>query len=1161
MAKELKLALRIQADMQQAISQTKSFGRELDVAGRQSGQAGQQLGQMNQQVAASEQAFGRAAGQLKTLVAGLASLTAIKGAISMADDYVTMADRIALATSSTAEYELVQRRLLDTANGTYRALSEAQEVYIQSSIGLRDMGYSTSEALDIVDSLSYSFVRNQTSADKAGSALNALTRAVNRGSVLTDHWATLLLAVPTILEDIAAVSGMTTQEISQLGYAGKLSADLLTEGLRHSLEENKKAADGMYTTVDDAFTHLRNNLTVYLGEANRTTSATRLIAGSIELLGDNLNTVANVALVAASAALGRYAMQQGLAAKAAISKTLAARAQAVAELNLAKAQVAATTAAANAAKTQAGLTMTHAQATAAVNAHALAQARLVAAQRAMSGAAALLGGPAGLAMLAAGAAASFFLFRDSADAVRSSLNDLSQPLEETQKQFAALGKTEQLAELDKLQTEIDDTEKKTRQLANSLRSEVQSELSGFLGMIGGASGDARDALLEVRKAAMAAGRGMGADFDVAAEAVQGASDISDTLKSRLLGLMQQITQNDARTHALADRNRHLAEAARDAATGIDSLNRAMTDTPDGDAIIKRMQRRLEDLADPSVLGKLSRDLRDDEAYRNASDAQKLQMKQLAKAEDAFNAQREATRARSKTETQRQLEQQQSYVAGLEKQAATLGMTTAQLRDYELAEKSLSGALLERAQAANAALTANEQQQQATANAKAAADLQVQLLQASGRETEAALLESAQRFAEIQQEMLRAGNETGLQLVQELIPLNAMRIQLDGMQGEIDKALAAQGRQEQSIEAQVNAGLITQMEGRKRLVELHRETAAILEQQLPMLREMASMPGAMGEQARIVLEQLQTQIIQLQTTTNELQNALRDGLQTGISESLKGLAQGTMDLREAITALSQAVLDAMVNMAAQQLAEQATSGIMGLFSKGADAGAEAASGAAMASAITSAGTAAATGMGISISTSGAGAATGMASAITAAGATAASTMAAAIASASAASSGTSSMMGAASMAARVSAATGGHIRGPGTGTSDSIPAWLSDYEFVTRAAVVKQSGALPFLHDFNRRGMAALNDWAKRIGHSTGGLAGVPAPAFPAPALGISNIQEPAKNMSTTLNNKIALNLIDSPERIAEALNTPAGTEALTVMLSNDPAKFRQILGV
>ncbi|RFC81314.1 hypothetical protein C9E89_022535, partial [Acinetobacter sichuanensis] len=37
------------------------------------------------------------------------------------------------------------------------------------------------------------------------------------------------------------------------------------------------------------------------------------------------------------------------------------------------------------------------------------------------------------------------------------------------------------------------------------------------------------------------------------------------------------------------------------------------------------------------------------------------------------------------------------------------------------------------------------------------------------------------------------------------------------------------------------------------------------------------------------------------------------------------------------------------------------------------------------------------------------------------------------------------------------ATGGHVRGPGTSTSDSIPVMLSDYEFVTKASAVKKIG--------------------------------------------------------------------------------------------------------
>jgi hypothetical protein len=57
-------------------------------------------------------------------------------------------------------------------------------------------------------------------------------------------------------------------------------------------------------------------------------------------------------------------------------------------------------------------------------------------------------------------------------------------------------------------------------------------------------------------------------------------------------------------------------------------------------------------------------------------------------------------------------------------------------------------------------------------------------------------------------------------------------------------------------------------------------------------------------------------------------------------------------------------------------------------------------------------------------------------------------------------------GAAGGGVPVPKASGGLIRGPGTGTSDSIPARLSNYEYVVRSAVVKQPGVLDLLNTLN-----------------------------------------------------------------------------------------------
>ncbi|MDS9852244.1 phage tail length tape measure family protein [Pseudomonas aeruginosa] len=141
------------------------------------------------------------------------------------------------------------------------------------------------------------------------------------------------------------------------------------------------------------------------------------------------------------------------------------------------------------------------------------------------------------------------------------------------------------------------------------------------------------------------------------------------------------------------------------------------------------------------------------------------------------------------------------------------------------------------------------------------------------------------------------------------------------------------------------------------------------------------------------------------------------------------------------------------------------------------------------------------------------------------------------------------------------ADGGRIQGPGTGTSDSIPILASNDEFMTRAAVVRQPGALAFLEQFNRYGMAALSAWANPVRHATGGLMGTPAPAMPAPGLAASRLQEPAKNLSATLKNNQNFYLVDDPSRIGDVMAGRYGDEAMVLHISRDPQKFRQLLGI
>jgi phage-related minor tail protein len=138
------------------------------------------------------------------------------------------------------------------------------------------------------------------------------------------------------------------------------------------------------------------------------------------------------------------------------------------------------------------------------------------------------------------------------------------------------------------------------------------------------------------------------------------------------------------------------------------------------------------------------------------------------------------------------------------------------------------------------------------------------------------------------------------------------------------------------------------------------------------------------------------------------------------------------------------------------------------------------------------------------------------------------------------------------------ATGGHVRGPGTATSDSIPAWLSDFEFVTRAAVVRQPGALPFLEDFNRRGMPALEAWhARRF--ATAALPTVSVPRAPRVNFAEGGLARAAAGLNPQLHLRL-INAIDT-DALAESMAQSRGMEQTILNVIDRNGSFvRQRIG-
>lgn len=447
---------------------------------------------------------------IKSLVGYMGGLLTINKAIAMADGYTQMAARIRNATQSAEEYTLVQDRLLKTANTTYRQLGEAQEVYLSMAGGMKSLGKSTKDTLDLTDSLSFSFTHNATRIDQAQSAMDALSKSMAKGKVDGDAWISIVTGADNVIADMAKQTGKTEAQIRKLGAEGKVSLEDLIKTLIATREQNEKLANNMENSLADGFTKLSNEVTVYLGKANEASSATGIMASGLGALADNLDLVANTGAAIGLGYVTTALLTKGAVVKKSIVDSIARRAADQAEiqsqLQLAAVEVQRTRqiealaiqevhlarlelnsaitrterAAATMRLTQAevALGIASKQTTAATAANTVVQNANNASKRASiltsTSLIGLLGGPVGLGVTVATVAAGYMLMRDSTDKATVSIDFQGQKVDDLVVKYRELNTLQRDNETKALADQVNDLSLKFRVASSDLTSFMQA---------------------------------------------------------------------------------------------------------------------------------------------------------------------------------------------------------------------------------------------------------------------------------------------------------------------------------------------------------------------------------------------------------------------------------------------------------------------------------------------------------------------------------------------------------------------------------------------------------------------------------------------------------------------------------------------------------------
>lgn len=641
------------------------------------------VGQMASQTDAAARSLRRG---LLAVFGGISAMNII----DIADGWGQMASRIRMATESADEYERVQARMIVSANATYRNINETREAFIQLSPVLRQMGMSLDESMNAIDAFSGLMVTNAASTERGAAAMRALSVSLQKGKIDADQWITIYSTLDSIVDAIADHSGMAAEEIRRLGASGDLSVKLLADALVGQFEPIMAQVEEMPTTVRDAMQKVGNEFNEYIGTANEATGVTAGLADGISFLGENLATILNVGAVAGAGALAVYTSRTIGATAATVADTLAKRANAIQQLELAQAQATQTAATLAQTRAMAALGGSQAQVIAATKAHEVAVKQLAVAQAGVAGAGrsllGILGGPVGLLATVGLTAAAFVAMDGASDRAKLSLDSLMGSADDAAAAFAKLGTLSRQAALDSLAAlQSDQMREASRAMSEFINDLEPTTARGVKAVAQMRSGMHNEMKLLVGNA-MASGGDLEQAIDglISKWVEQGfiTEESAQPYRVAATAMAQAGDQASETTRRLAElnaKNDELNASARAAAGGVGTLNDALTETDEAGA------RYLQRITDQSITAGLKTQRAQLEALVKAgklvfSDEDLAAARRAADINDAASR---VGRSGGGGGGRKQTTELENYVKQLKLQQTTLGMTTEQAERYRI----------------------------------------------------------------------------------------------------------------------------------------------------------------------------------------------------------------------------------------------------------------------------------------------------------------------------------------------------------------------------------------------------------------------------------------------------------------------------------------------
>lgn len=217
-----------------------------------------------------------------------------KAVTDLSDAWTNLTNKLVNANSANEKMVTVQSRVFEIAQRTRTDLAATATLYARVERSINQYGYTALQSARVTETVNKAMAVSGATAAEAGAAIIQLSQGLQSGVLRGDEFRSVAEQAPRLLQAMSNALGVTTGELRKMAGEGKLTSEVVVQAIMASSDLIDREFARTIPTFSQNMAMAMNNLVKFVGTSQNATSGTRALGQAFVTLSENAGLVVDI---------------------------------------------------------------------------------------------------------------------------------------------------------------------------------------------------------------------------------------------------------------------------------------------------------------------------------------------------------------------------------------------------------------------------------------------------------------------------------------------------------------------------------------------------------------------------------------------------------------------------------------------------------------------------------------------------------------------------------------------------------------------------------------------------------------------------------------------------------------------------------------------------